>query len=201
MNGTRENQKSESAQSVSLHTSISHENLTQEKVRELFDYVDGKLVRIKSSGGVIGGSIAGHLTSLGYVTVRIKRKIYKAHRIVWLWHYGYMPEGDIDHINRDRADNHIENLREAGRVCNARNTGNHTSNTSGVKGVHWYTRENKWIAYITVEGRLRYLGAYSEYVEAVCHRLAAEQSLDWAGCDDCSPAYNYVQSFFGRNMA
>lgn len=111
-----------------------------------------------------------------------------------------MPENDIDHRNRRRWDNHIDNLREASDVCNQRNTSNRSTNKSGVKGVCWHSALGKWHANIMVEGKQCHLGYHKDLIEAVCHRLAAEQALDWNGCDDCSPAFQYLkkETSYGR---
>lgn len=169
--------------------------ITQEKVKELFEYKDdGSLVRrIRTSSGTPSGTVVGTVNTDGYLRVCIDGRLYSCHRIIWLYHYGYFPENNIDHINRIRDDNRIENLREVSISCNSRNTGNRTTNTSGVKGVAWSKFGGKWQAEISFAGRKLYLGRCSDFGEAVCLRLAAEQALDWAGCDDSSPAFQYVQ--------
>lgn len=70
---------------------------------------------------------------------------------------------------------------------------NNRINTSGIKGVVWHKRHEKWMARIKVNGKLKYLGYYTDFDDAVCARLSAEQCLDWAGCDSSSPAYKHVQ--------
>jgi hypothetical protein len=175
--------------------------LTQERVRELFDYrEDGALVwKVAQRGGVKAGSMAGGLTH-GYAGVRIAGRHYYIHRVVWLWHCGYMPEGIVDHINRDPLDNRVENLREVSHSCNHRNTTNNRANTSGVKGVYRTGTDQMWRAQIKVAGRILYLGRHTDFLEAVCHRLAAEQAEGWAGCDDCSPAFKYVRQHIPRDV-
>ena len=170
--------------------------LTQSQVKELFLYRDdGVLVRKKTiSSKAQIGHVAGGKNLNGYIVISIKCKIYCAHRLIWLWHYGYVPENDIDHINRDRSDNRIENLREVSRSCNTRNTGNYITNKSGVKGVHWYKPQGKWAAQIGLNGKIVNIGYYTDFLDAVCARLAAEQAIGWAGCDDCSPAFQYVKA-------
>lgn len=167
--------------------------LTQERVKELFDYKDGTLVRKKkTSNRVCVGDVVGCQNSRGYLHVKADCGNHKVHRLIWLWHHGYMPENHIDHINRNPLDNHIENLREVGDVCNQRNTGNRIDNNSGVKGVSWFSSCGKWMARIKILGKDRYIGLHADFLEAVCHRLAYEQCLGWSGCDDRSPAYKYV---------
>jgi len=137
------------------------------------------------------GDIVGTINGEGYLQVMINLKTYQVHRLVWLYHHGYTPEGMMDHINRIRTDNRIENLREVSRSCNMRNRKQQRS-SSGVKGVTWWAHRNKWIAQIQTDMKNRYVGASIDLLEAVCHRLAAEQCLNWAGCDSTSPSYLYV---------
>ena len=170
-------------------------SLTYKKAREIFDYRDdGKLIwKVRKSSNTKIGSVAGSFYKNSYSQVRVDAKDYMAHRVIWLWHHGYTPEGDLDHINRVKSDNRIENLREVSRQCNTRNTGNQKDNKSGVKGV--YTHEswgNVWRSFITIQGRKCSLGNHKDFDEAVLHRLAAEQCLNWDGCDSSSPAYRYA---------
>ena len=174
--------------------------LTQERVRDLFDYrEDGQLTwRLWMSNRVKEGEAAGHRHSDGYIRVIHGGSSYKAHRLVWLWHHGYIPEHGLDHIDRDRSNNRIENLREVSRICNMRNTPNPKNNTSGVKGVSWPSREKKWAVQIRENNRNHHIGYFGCFTEAVAHRLAAEQALDWEGCDICSPAYQYMKEYLNE---
>ena len=138
------------------------------------------------------GKVAGCLFANGYLYTSVDGRQYLNHQIVWLWHHGFIPECQIDHIDRNKLNNRIENLREATQTCNTRNTGSPCTNTSGVKGVG--KSGNKWCSQIVVAGKQIWLGSHSTFIEAVCHRLAAEQALGWAGCDSASPAYQYVKN-------
>lgn len=69
-------------------------------------------------GAVARGAMAGSDDGKGYVLIRIDRKTYKAHRLAWLYVYGELPRGSLDHINRQRSDNSIANLREASAAQN-----------------------------------------------------------------------------------
>jgi hypothetical protein len=100
-----------------------------------------------------------------------------AHRLVWLLHKGYWPAADLDHINEDKTDNRIENLREATRAQNMQNVRVHKHNTSGCKGVAWYAPRGKWRAYIFCNYRQRHLGLFSTFTDAVAARKAAERQL------------------------
>lgn len=181
---------------------MSKENLTQEKVHELFDYrADGNLVwKVSPNSRAKIGDIAGCVSCYGYILGTINKKSYRLHRIVWLWHHGYFPENQIDHINRIRTDNRIENLREVTPACNMRNKGNMRTNTSGVKGVSLVKKSNVWIAQISIYGKNITVGSSPDFAEAVCHRLAAEQAINWSGCDSSSPAFKFVQLYIGKTI-
>ena len=165
--------------------------ITYESARELFDYRnDGYLVwKVCKANNIKIGDIAGSINSRGYRQIGIDRGVYMTHRLIWLWHHGYMPEGGLDHINRDISDNRIKNLREVSKQCNMRNTGNYKNNSSGVKGIIGY---GIYQARVKVNGKFRFLGNFKDFDEAVLHRLAAEQCLNWDGCDSSSPAYQHA---------
>lgn len=168
--------------------------ISQEYVKELFFYRGGKLYwRVSESNRVTIGKEAGCKQENSYRVVGIGGKVYMAHRLVWIYHHGYMPEGMIDHINKNPMDNRIDNLREVDKKCNARNCGNPKNNTSGVKGVSFCPNRKKWKAYISDDGKQSLLGRHKDFEEAVLHRFAAEQCLDWAGCDSDSPSYKYYK--------
>lgn len=135
-----------------------------------------------------------------YISISIDGKGYLAHRLAWLWVYGYLPENPIDHINRNGSDNRITNLREASHSCNMRNIGTRKDNKSGIRGVQYHKPLKKWIPRITVLGKKYHLGVFENLTEAVAHRLAAEQCLDWPGCDFSSPAYYYIQEYLRKNQ-
>jgi len=127
--------------------------LTQERVRELFDYdpETGFLIwkhRILSHGRIStkGGDVATCKGPSGYIYVGIDRKVYRAHRVIWLWWHGYLPENQIDHINKNRSDNKISNLREVSCQCNNGNIFNPRHSTSVVKGVTWKSNPKSWAA-------------------------------------------------------
>lgn len=102
-----------------------------------------------------------------------------AHRVAWAIHYGEWPEHDIDHINGDRGDNRIVNLRAAPRYENNRNRRMNRRNTSGVTGVHYAKTVGKWMASITVEGVKKNLGMYDQKEDAISARQKAERDYGY----------------------
>lgn len=120
------------------------------------------------------GSKAGYTKKgRGYVYIEISGKSYSAHRLAWFYVHEAWPEESIDHINRIRHDNRIDNLRVASNGQNRANS--RTSNKHGVKGVSFkpWLKENPWMAQVTFKKRTIYLGcfptkekAHEAYIEA-----------------------------------
>jgi hypothetical protein len=104
--------------------------------------------------------------SQGYRYGRIFRQIYPSHRVIWAMQAGFWPDVDIDHINGNRSDNRWSNLRCANRSENLRNKGLCGRNKSGVKGVSWDAKWEKWRATINVNRRQTNLGRFVELADA-----------------------------------
>lgn len=141
------------------------------------------------------GMPAGTRDPAGYNKVWVKGQQYFASRLAWLYIKGYWPENEIDHINRNPSDDRWKNLREISRQCNMRNCGVYITNTSGITGVSWKTARNCWRSYIMVNREQKHLGCFDDLTEAVAHRFAAEQCLDWSDCDLSSPALQYMKNY------
>jgi len=135
------------------------------KANSLFDYKDGTLIRKVNAGRGIQGNAAGCVNGRGYLQTSIHQKTYFVHRLIWLLHYKKMPFM-IDHINGDRLDNRIENLREVTSSENSQNRSIGSNNTSGIKGVSWFAQSCKWKATIMVNGVHNYLGLYVDIRDA-----------------------------------
>ncbi len=147
---------------------------------EVFEYKNGHLYWLVTlSPRAKAGSIAGCLDSRsGYVRVRVKGKLYLAHRIVWELLKGKIPEKmEIDHINHVRSDNRIDNLRVVDSTANSRNQKRHITNTSGVTGVCFVNASLKWRAQIRVKDSTIWLGDFTDKSVAVAARKKAEEEF------------------------
>lgn len=113
----------------------------------------------------LAGKKAGSVYGNGYLYLTIFKRDYLAHRLVWLWHYGEMPKGALDHIDRNRLNNKINNLRIATKSENARNSV-YRSNTSGIKGVYFDKSRNKWASIIRLDYKNHYVGRFNTLEEA-----------------------------------
>lgn len=139
-----------------------------ERLRELLEYdpATGDLIWRVSRGNGVRGAVAGRVrASDGYRDLGIERKYYMAHRIVWALCKGEMPDGILDHIDGDRLNNRIENLRLSDNSLNQANA-KPRRNSSGLKGVTWQKSNKKWQASIKVRGKSIYLGSYDTPEEA-----------------------------------
>lgn len=155
-------------------------------LKELFYYDDisgGLFWRIKKSHRTKVGDRYGHIdVTTGYrrgsiTLIKHQIKMYYEHRLVWMWHGLSIPEGmQIDHINHDRNDNRIENLRVVTNRENGRNK-------SGVKGKRFGVKKlpsGNWAAEINNKtDPYKYLGTFKTKAEAVAARIAAEKLLGY----------------------
>lgn len=111
----------------------------------------------------------------GRLQMRLGRKLYYVHRLVWLYHHDAWPFGQIDHINGDRTDNRIENLRDVTALVNMQNT-------SG-RGVTFDKRAKRYYAQISVAGRRKHVGSFGTFDEARAAYLAAKAELHHSWVD------------------
>lgn len=130
----------------------------------IFEYSDGDLLYKAGTRKIKPGQKAGHKRPDGYTQVVVDGKKYYAHRIIYSMHYGDITE-TIDHINGDRSDNRIENLRPATMSQQAMNT-RKRENTSGIKGVYFESQTNRWRAAINFNGKSYRSKRFSQLADA-----------------------------------
>jgi hypothetical protein len=138
--------------------------LTAEYLRSIMDY-DPQSGNLTRKTGPRAGHISGSVAKDGYKIIQIKldKKVsYYAHRLAWLYVHGEWPADQIDHIDGDRANNALANLRECSASQNAQNRTAYKTNKSGLLGVS--TKGNRFIAQLTVQGKLLLL-AYANSAE------------------------------------
>lgn len=123
-----------------------------QRLWELFDYQDGNLYRKEQVNKCLKGSLVGCKKPDGYIYVGIDKKQYAIHRIIYCMFYGYCPRV-VDHINSNKVNNKIENLRAASHSQNSWNAKMPKTNTSGIKGVSWHKKSCRWRAQITFCGK------------------------------------------------
>lgn len=178
------------------------EGITQERIRKLFRYspVVGVFEKIVGSGRkghpkrwVLAGACN---PATGYIYINFDNKKVPAHRMAWLYMYGSLPDGQIDHIDGDRSNNAITNLRVVTPAENSWNCPNRRSNKSGVKGVSWDRAAGMWVARVKAHGQIAFNAyfktideakvaieaerekAHGEYANHGIHKYVLEEMLD-----------------------
>jgi|TARA_R110000787_G_scaffold14422_2_gene44523 hypothetical protein len=119
------------------------------------------------------GNVAGYLDK-NYQKLRFKTKSYLVHRVIWLIVNGQFPDNQIDHIDGNKLNNKIENLRDVDNETNGRNRSMNKNNTSGMTGVTLDKRSGKWKASIIFKGNRMYLGYFGDFELACLVRKEAE---------------------------
>lgn len=160
------------------------EQVTAEQVRKIFEYLPetGQLRRrITTSANAIAGELAGYPDGKGYLCVSVKKRLYRFHRIVFLHVHGWLPE-QLDHIDGDKLNNRVENLRPCTCSRNAGNAKLMRHNTSGYRGVSQNAKSGKWVAQIKIFGQQTYLGRFDTPEEAarVYNTAAIEHFAEFA---------------------
>lgn len=154
--------------------------ISQELVKALFEYdcTSGIFIRKLTTGTKAKiGSVAGVVNESGYIEIAVNGHKYRAHRLAWLYCFGEFPEQQLDHIDNNRSNNSLDNLREASNLENSYNKGISSLNTTGYKGVSIDKRSNRYRAYITVDGKQKSLGYYATAPEAAAAYIEAAQTL------------------------
>lgn len=157
--------------------------LTQETVKELLDYdpETGVFIwkhrgrkwfesdRIYNSWNTrCARKVSGTIGSRGYLKIDIKRITYQAHRLAWLYIYGDFPKDQIDHINHNKLDNRIINLRSVSQQENSKNSKLSKNNKSGFPGIYSYRySSDKWVVQAKINGKEKHIGVFNSLDEAI----------------------------------
>jgi len=150
--------------------------LTQDRLKEILSYDEstGIFTRLNNFGGNRVGSIAGNRNNHGYIRTNIDKKAYLCHRLAWLYVYGSFPLFEIDHINCNKEDNRIINLRQVDRSGNCQNKKKaYSQNKLGVLGVHYDKKYKKFRSQISSQGSVVSLGGFDTLEEA--HKAYIEE--------------------------
>lgn len=160
--------------------------LTQVRLREVLNYDETTGFfswRTDKASTVPAGKRAGSFHQRGYRIICLDGRRYREHRLAWLWCKGEFPTAYIDHINGDRSDNRIENLRDVTKAVNQQNLRAAQSNSStGLLGVRAHSkRKNCFDAFIKVDERRIYLGRFKTAEAAHAAYMTAKRNLH-EGC-------------------
>ncbi|MEM8661902.1 MAG: HNH endonuclease signature motif containing protein [Pseudomonadota bacterium] len=166
-------------------------------VRECFDYEPdtGRLIwrerpashfvnkgaQVRCNKAYAGTEAGTICKTSGYRVTSIKGKSITVHRVVWLLQTGSWPADQIDHIDRDKANNRWENLRAVDQLTNQKNRPISRNNKSGKTGASWSPKNNRWRASICANGRRVYLGLHKNKADAIAARVAAEKQYGFVG--------------------
>ena len=165
----------------------NHPPLTAERLREVLSYdpLTGVFLwKVSTGRRVRVGGVAGYLDEDGYLRIRIDGTAYRAHRLAWLYAHGHWPADQLDHRNRVRSENWIDNLREATNAQNHQNLSLSVRNRSGHIGVAWHKSAGKWRARLRVRGKVINAGSFERIEDAVAARAKAKAEYhEFQPCD------------------
>lgn len=151
------------------------------RIHEAFDYhPDGYLIRkpfgrrprknrLKKNAGWI------RQKPKPYIYIQWNKKLWLAHRLIWLWHYDFLPD-KIDHKNKNSLDNRIENLRPASDSQNQSNQFPSKRSKSGIRGVSWHKRSKRWFAQVTFR-KIRTISYHKYKSDAVKWRIEKAKQI------------------------
>ena len=142
--------------------------MTKDEALKLFSYKEGKLYwLIQANPRAPKGKKAGSYSG-SYIVTRWQRKSWYVHRLIFLMHHGWLPV-EVDHIDLDKTNNRIENLRASTSSENKFNAPIRSHNSSGIKNVSWHKRNKKWRVDIRENGAVHSIGMFDdlEFAELV----------------------------------
>lgn len=164
--------------------------ISQSRLKELLIYSSetGQFVWAAKRKKHAAGSVAGSFSSKGYWRIKLDSVEYAAHRLAWLYVFGFFPAFELDHINQNKTDNRIGNLREASRAQNQANISHYRTNTTGARGVTWHKSAKAYQAGIKKHGRSFHLGLFKTVAEASEAYIRASKEIHGEFSAQRSPA-------------
>lgn len=209
MNGIQGHQKNQSiahARNVIHHIGIFHggkmgrNQVSYKRLHEVLNYnpETGIFQWKKSRSGIKRKNLqAGFLHPTGYIYIKIEGKNYSAHRLAFFYIHGYLSENDIDHKDRIRNHNWINNLREVSKSCNMRNCNLSKNNKTKITGISLSTQCKKYRATISANNKRIHLGVFKTKKEAAQARWEAEKKYGFPNCNTTSSALKYIKECNG----
>jgi hypothetical protein len=164
-----------------------------ERLHELLDYNADTGVFVWSSynsRNTRKGMVAGTKLSNRYIRIFIFGKLYQAHRLAWYMYYGKEPEYGIDHIDGDKHNNRISNLRDVPQSSNCKNKSISSANSSGFTGVTFLKSKGKWRSRICINGKDVHLGFFDEKGHAIRARAIANKKYGFSSGHGRGSDYN-----------
>jgi hypothetical protein len=157
-----------------------------EVLNRMFVYEEktGDLIwKVDRTAGTKAGDLAGYINRKGYRVIKVQGHLYMAHRLIWKINHGSIPDrAQIDHINGNKCDNRLQNLRLCSGSQNCCNRPANSRNKSGYKGVYWWKAKKAWRADVVARGKHFYLGTFAtaELAHAAYRKAAAELHGEFA---------------------
>jgi hypothetical protein len=176
-------------------------DITAETLRALlaYDPETGEFRWRVSRGGVEAGAVAGCVDRKGYTCIKINGTSFKSHRLAWLHTHGAWPEHQIDHIDENKSNNRISNLRDVPQSMNQHNAIKpRKDGTSGYRGVSWERGNKRWRAQIQANGRKQCIGYFKSAEEAHAAYLAAKLRLHPGDIRNLAEIQSLPTTLFGR---
>ena len=152
--------------------------ITQDQVKSLFEYKDGNLYwkNVNKYHNQLNDKKSGANHHSGYTNITINKKKYTAHRLIYLYHHGFLPEF-VDHIDMNKSNNKIENLRAATRSQNQWNKPRLKKTVSNVKNVFFRKDMNKYLVKVYANKKVHYFGCFESLELAELVAIEARNKL------------------------
>lgn len=154
-----------------------------ERLIELLNYdsCTGEFYWIAKRRGASKSKPAGTITKNGYRQIMIDNKSYLAHRLAWLYIYKQLPTLQLDHVNGNKLDNSIKNLREVTALENMQNfVKANKNNKANLLGAFYCTKNGKWFSRISVNNKKKWLGTFDSPVAAHKAYIKAKRQIHLA---------------------